>query len=476
MKEVEGKILIVDDEVSYTTFLAHLIRREGFEVLTANDGETALSTIDSSMPDVMLVDFKMPGMNGMEVMKKAKERDPELAVIMITGFAAISGAVESMRAGAHDYLAKPCGHCEVMRAVRRALAERRLRNQTRRLSSEIEDRCQLRKTMGPSEAVEHLISDVNLVAQSDFSVVIMGETGSGKELVARAIQQASARAETPFIPIDCGSIPENLLESELFGHERGAFTGAVSRKLGKFELARGGTLFLDEISNMPWGSQAKLLRTLQEKKIYRLGGNKAISIDVRLLVASNVDLLELTSVGGFRLDLFFRLNEFTINIPPLRQRKQDIPYLANLFLDTTNHELNKSVKGFSEGAIEKLLNYHWPGNVRQLRSVTRRAVLLADHTITEKHIDITEKDTPAAEFMPRVSYKLWEELPLKEIVRQGTLSIEKEVLTEVLKHTGGNKAKAARILKMDYKTIHTKTKQYGIQVNGDVHDNKEANR
>lgn len=267
--------------------------------------------------------------------------------------------------------------------------------------------------------------------------------------------------------MDCGAIPEALLESELFGHEKGAFTSAVLQKPGKFEMAQGGCLFLDEISNMPFSSQAKLLRALQEKKIYRVGGTRPLNIDVRLVVASNLDLQTLVDSGTFRRDLFFRLNEFTILIPPLRGRKDDIPYLAKLFLDATNKELNKKVKGFTESAVKALVRYDWPGNARQLRSVIRRAVLLADQMVTEELLEIKRVDDPGLAFTPKVKGAPWKDMSLKEIVRCGTQSIEREVIAQVLKHTGGNKARAARILHIDYKTIHTKVKDYKIRTDGD---------
>jgi len=301
------------------------------------------------------------------------------------------------------------------------------------------------------------------VAKSDFTVLIQGETGSGKELVAQAIHDASPRSGGAFVPVDCGAIPETLLESELFGHEKGAFTDAKFQKSGKIESARGGTLFLDEISNMPLGSQAKLLRVLQEKKVYRVGSSKPIDIDVRLLVASNKDLFALLESGSFRPDLFFRLNEFTITVPPLRERKEDIYYLVKRFLDITNAELNKNVKGFSESAIKDLMAFDWPGNVRQLRSTIRRAVLMADDLITEKHLDIMKR-------LPKIisTFSLKNQgissknMSLKKIVRQNTIAVERQVLEQALKTTGGNKARAARMLQIDYKTIHTKIKQLGI--------------
>ncbi|MCI0527288.1 MAG: sigma-54 dependent transcriptional regulator, partial [Nitrospira sp.] len=388
MTTVSGKVLIVDDEKDTCEILAHLINREGLQAIVSYSGDAAVKMVQSESPDVLLVDFKMPGMDGMEVLQKVRALDEDLPVVLITGFANVRGAVDAIKAGAHDYLAKPFDNREVLRVVLRALAERSLKRKLKHLASQVQGGGSLREIMGPSDVIGRLISNVNRVAKSNFSVVVLGETGSGKEVVAQAIHKASSRSEAPFIPIDCGAIPETLLESELFGHEKGAFTGADSQKPGKLEAAREGTLFLDEISNMPLGSQAKLLRALQEKTIYRVGSTKPITVDVRILAASNYDLQNLAVSGSFRLDLFFRLNEFTITVPPLRERKEDILYLAKRFLDITSVELNKSIKGFSESAIEALLAHNWPGNVRQLRSTIRRAVLLADEVITEEYLDV----------------------------------------------------------------------------------------
>ena len=370
-----GKILIVDDESEIAIALARVVRREGLTAILANDGPAALQLIRAESPDVLLVDFKMPGMDGMDVMRRAKRLDEDLPVILITAFAGVRGAVEAMQAGAHDYLAKPFTHEEVIRVVLRALGERQLKRPLKTLSRTFCRSGLLREIMGPSDEVGRLIAEIDRVAKSNFSVVILGETGSGKEVVARAIHQSGPRAEGPFVPVDCGAIPDTLLESELFGYERGAFTGANQQRSGKLEAARGGTLFLDEVSNQPLLAQAKLLRALQEKVIYRVGGTQAISTDARVLAASNDDLQRMVETGSFRRDLYFRLNEFTIRIPPLRERKEDLPYLAKRFLDLTNAELSKAVDGFSRSALDVMLAYDWPGNVRQLRSIVRRAEL-----------------------------------------------------------------------------------------------------
>jgi DNA-binding NtrC family response regulator len=419
-------------------------------------------------PDMLLVDVRMPGIDGMTVLKRVKETDPHLPVVLITAYAEISASVAAMRAGAFDYLAKPFDHPEVVRVVRAALAERERRR--RSMAEEISaDNC-LRVMMGPSDAVTHIIREVNRVAHSDFSVIVQGETGSGKELVARSIYQLSGRADAPFIPLDCGAIPETLIESELFGYQKGAFTGASAPKAGKFEAANGGTLFLDEIANLPLGAQAKLLRVLQEKAVLRLGAVKPVKVDVRLVTASNQELQRLVTAGQMREDLFFRLNEFTITIPPLRERKDDIPYLAKRFMDLTNKELQKKVGRFSEYCLEALLSYNWPGNVRQLRSVIRRAVLLADDIITEHHLDIKRVPVPGLAFTPKIEGTPWDEFSLREIVHHSVVTVEREVLLQVMKHTRGNKAKAARLLHIDYKTIHTKLKQFGINQSGGSHD------
>jgi DNA-binding NtrC family response regulator len=463
-----ARVLIVDDDRDISQMLSALMQKRGFASLVAHDGETALQMVPVEKPDILLVDFKMPGINGMEVLKRVKEMDPQVPVVLITAYAEIPASVAAMRAGAFDYLAKPFDHSEVIQVVRVALAERERRRHSQAAAISADNF--LRVMMGPSDAVTAIIREVNRVAQSAFSVIIQGETGSGKELVAQAIYQLSPRAQAPFVPLDCGAIPETLIESELFGYQRGAFTGAVAAKAGKFEAAHGGTLFLDEIANLPLAFQARLLRVLQEKAVLRLGATKPIKVDVRLLAASNQNLQALVESEQMREDLYFRLNEFTITIPPLRERKDDIPYLAKRFMDITNQELQKNVQRFSEYAIEALLSYNWPGNVRQLRSVIRRAVLLADDIITEKHMDIKRAPVPGLAFTPKVLGTPWNELSLREIVNRSVASVEREVLIQVLKHTRGNKAKAARLLHIDYKTIHTKLKLFGINRSGGGHD------
>ena len=472
MDNHESCVLVVDDEEEIREILTHILEKEGVKVITAADGQQTMQKIYFDAPDAVLLDVHMPGLSGMEVLRKIKEIDDNLPVVLITAYADIHQAVEAMKEGAYDYLAKPFDNKEVAWVVRRALSKAQLKKNLKAMTERSNGIFNLIESMGPSDKIARLLADVHQVAKSDLSVIIIGETGSGKELVAKAIHKDSARTEAPFMAVDCGAIPEPLLESELFGHEKGSFTGAERQKLGKFELAKGGTLFMDEIANMPLGSQAKVLRVIQDRNLYRVGGVKPVDVDIRLIVATNQDIQEMVVAGTFRKDLYYRLSEFTINVPPIRERKEDIPYLAKRFLDLANIELNKVVMDFSEEAVETLLSYNWPGNVRQLRSVIRRAALIARDVITEKDLNIKRASVPGLAFSPKVQGSPWKNASLGEIVQQSVLAVEKEVLNEVLRFTGGNKARAARLLQVDYKTIHTKVKKFGIQQNGENHDDK----
>jgi len=463
-----ARILVVDDEQPFCEAISCILQKEGFVPLLAYDAKTALQKVRHELPDVLTIDLVLPDMDGLELLRRVKALDEDLPIVIITGHAEIAGAVEAMRATAHDYLAKPFQDHELLRIIRRALAERQLKLKLKQLSRQITANQDLTEIMGPSEAIGQLIAEVNCVAKSNFSVVLIGETGSGKEVVARAIHQASPRAKGPFVSVDCGAIPETLLEGELFGYERGAFTGAVGSKRGKFELAQGGTLFLDEILNLPLGSQAKLLRAIQEKTVYRLGGTSPVRVDVRVLVAASQDLQAAVVPGTFRVDLYYRLNEFTLRIPALRERKEDIIYLAKRFLDLTNTELNKAVKGFSEAAVNALLSYSWPGNVRELRSTIRRAVLLAEELITETHLDIADPTggiLPAVTITTRMQAANNESPSLRGIVAKSVAIAEREAIMQALLRAGGNKAQAARLLHIDYKTMQSKVKKYRITLN-----------
>ncbi len=461
-----ARILIVDDERDIRELLFRILDREGYIPSVAHDGPTALEMIELGVPDLVISDVRMPNMDGMELLRRAKELDPDLPVIIITAWGAIDGAVEAMRIGAFDYLAKPLDLGLLSEKIRLALKGRR-RSIEKRPPIPVDRRGSinaLHEMMGPSEAVTRIIDDVRLVCLSNFSVLIQGETGTGKELVARAIHAASRRSGASLIPVDCGAIPETLFESELFGHEKGAFTGAIASKPGKFEMAHVGTLFLDEIGNLPLSSQIKLLRAIQERSFYRVGGTHPVKVDVRLIAASNQDLRAGSRSGKFSRDLFYRLSEFTISIPPLRERQQDILHIANRVFAETNKELGKRVRGFSSEGARMLRQYSWPGNVRQLRSVVRRAVLLAKDEVGTAHLVFDGDPIPEPPAEPDWQDSARKGLSLKEIVRQTTEEVEKRMITEALRKTGGNKAKAARMLKIDYSTMHAKIRQYGIKV------------
>ena len=320
----------------------------------------------------------------------------------------------------------------------------------------------LQEIMGWSKKIQSMAREIQRVAVTDFSVLIVGETGSGKEVVARNLHELNGRSSSPFIAVDCGSIPETLIESELFGHERGAFTGAYRTTPGKFEAASGGTIFLDEISNLPLAMQSKLLRALQDKRFYRVGGTTLVESDVRIIAATNRDLMSSVGVEAFRRDLYYRLAEYIIHVPSLRERKEDIPFLVQRFIELTNRGLGKEVKGISDVGLGSLMDYDWPGNVRELRNVVKKAVLLADDTIGPEHLDLPHTHPATIPVAADFEQEEIGRLSLKEIVRRHTFAVERAVIDEVLRKAGGNKAEVARILQVNYKTLHVKVRKYGM--------------
>ncbi len=448
------RILITDDEKDLRQVLNTVLCDAGFEVVEAADGKAALKILRESPPDVVLLDINMPGMSGMQVLQEAGRLGSVPPIVILTGFGSIHSAVEAMREGALDYLTKPFDNEDLLRVLRRAV-----KHHGKKAISE--DDCSLATLMGPSAEIQKLSSMVRLVAPTEFTVVISGETGAGKELVAKEIHRLSQRSAGPFMPVDCGCIAPTLIESELFGHVKGAFTGADHSQPGKFEEAAGGTLFLDEVQNLSLAVQTKLLRALQERRIYRVGSPHSIELNVRILAATNEDLSGLIEAGRFRHDLYHRLTEFAITVPPLSGRPSDLRYLTNRFLRETCQELNKPLRNLSEAAQNVLLAHHWPGNVREFRNVIRRAVLLAGTEIHPEHLLIdnasSPQPSPGAEpvFTP---------MSLKAVVRQRTIEQEREILVRTLHHTNGNHAEAARLLQIDYKTMRLKAKQYGIHL------------
>ena len=462
-----GDLLIVDDEEMMGIVLSGVFEDAGFSVRTATNGEDAIAMIGQRLPDVLLLDIIMPGLSGMDVLRRIQSVEESIPVILMTAMAGVSGAVEAMRAGAFDYIAKPFHNEELLRIVANAVRQRRSRIPSMEVDAEEPkdgQRDPIMYNMGTSAVIMELSARTRRVAKSNFDVLITGETGVGKELIARAIHEMSSRAGKPFIPIDTGAIPETLLESELFGHEDGAFTDARGQKKGKFELAQGGTIFLDEVPNMSWQSQAKLLRALQDRAISRIGGSKSISIDVRVIAASNTDFQQMIDEKKFRADLFYRLREFSIHVPALRERKADIPFLVDRFVRQTNTELGKNVNGCSAAAMDALMMYDWPGNVRQLRSTVRSAVLQATHVVDVEHLEFIEVSGGGnGSGVGSEAVGLEDGVPLKEHVKKHIAQIERQIIYETLKSTKWNKAKTARVLQIAYNTLLTKISEYDLQ-------------
>lgn len=462
------KVLVVDDVADMRWSLCKVLQRAGYATVEADDVGPALEIIDGEQPDAAILDVQLPSGSGIELLRSIKEKLPDIPVIIVTGYATISVAVEAMKYGAYHFLEKPFKSIDqVLVTIERALQERQLKAEVRRLRTQLGVATDLGSLMGHSEQVKRVLEQVNSVAKTDFTVVLCGETGAGKELVARAIHAHSPRKDKEFVAVDCGSIPETLIESELFGHEKGAFTGADRMKEGYFEVASGGTLFLDEIGNLPLAMQAKLLRAIETRSIRRLGGKEVVKADIRIIAAGNQRLEDLVAGGEFRQDLYYRLIEFQIEIPPLRRRKDDIIYLTKRFIDETNGELKKNIRGLSPDALAEIESYDWPGNVRELRNVVRRAVLLAEGLIEIEHLSgIRTSGMMVAEGLSdglSLEYDAEsEEFSLKMVVKGIVEKVERHIMEDILRRSGGNKSKAARILQIDYKTMHYKLKEYGL--------------
>ena len=459
MKETPVRVLIVGQQEACVP-LSQLLRGEGMQVQEAEDSRGLLNFVRFQAPDVVLLNVELPKEDGLEILRRVHALDGHVMVVFLTSRADLREAIAAVKAGAYDYLPGPVNGGELVSAIRDACTKRR-QQQARPADEETEKKRPLAELMGGSEKVRLLAADVARVAPTNFSVLISGETGAGKELVARAIHEQSHRAANLFLAVDCGAIPETLIENELFGHERGSYTGADRTEIGKFEAASGGTLFLDEIANLPVGMQARLLRVLQEKRLYRIGGTAKVKADVRVLTATNQDLRALVQSQTFRGDLFHRLSQYSLTVPPLRERREDIVFLAHRFLHETNRELDKQVLGFSERALGVMLGCDWPGNVRELRNVIGGAVLLAEETIGLEHLHL--RAAPGASLPAENNAGGDGSLSLREIVQRSVIQIERTLLVEMLQRTGGNKAKAARMLGIDYKTIHTKIRLYGMK-------------
>jgi DNA-binding NtrC family response regulator len=445
-----GRILIVDDEVNARTALAELLREEGYQIETAADGFKALPKLEEFEPDIVLTDLRMPGLDGIGLLKKCRERDPETVVIVMTAFGGVESAVQAMREGASDYLTKPINLDELSLVVGRELERKRLRAEAGSLRQRLSERHRITNLVGSSPPMQQVFDTVLQVAPSKASVLIFGESGTGKELIAAAIHEHSPRHNGPFVKLHCAALAETLLESELFGHERGAFTGAVNRKDGRFQQADRGTLFLDEIGDISPSTQVKLLRFLQEHEFERVGGTQTIKVDVRIIAATNRNLPELVRRGAFREDLYYRLNVVSLEMPPLRARRSDIPLLAAHFLQRYARENEKAVAGFTDEALERLVRYDWPGNVRELENIVERAVVVCrgDRIRAE---DLTPtvllRSGGAPDGMPAIP--------------GATLAdIERYAILKTLEATGGSTSKAADILQISARKIQYKLHEY----------------
>jgi DNA-binding NtrC family response regulator len=453
------RILVVDDEAEIRSLLGAILQSDGYETVTAEDGAVALQQVQREHPDVILLDLSMPRMTGLAALPEIKRLDPGVPVIICTAHADLATAVQAMKLGAYDYLTKPFDVDLLALTVSRAVERGQLRSRIDELRRQGSDGS-LTERMGASAAIAQVIQQVARVAESSFTVLVQGETGTGKELVARAIHQQSPRRQAPFVAVDCGAIPEALVESELFGHERGAFTGAQAKREGHFQLARGGTLFLDEVGNIPVATQAKLLRALEQREVVPLGGTRPVAVEARIIAATNSSLEDEVKAGRVRADLYYRISEFTITLPPLRTRREDIAHLAQRFLDEVSMELRRPVRRVADEALEALLRHDWPGNVRELRNVIRKAALLAADVVTVEHL-------PALDAMISgptrgAAVPTGEDLSLREAADLAASRAEREAIRQALETTKGNKSQAARMLRTDYTTLHAKMKRYGI--------------
>ncbi|MFP4058113.1 MAG: sigma-54-dependent transcriptional regulator [Candidatus Brocadiia bacterium] len=462
--DASGRVLVVDDLQGVRQILASVLKKAGYQVEEAGDGSAALEAVRAHPPDAMLLDIRMPGLDGFEVLRRVQELDPELPVVMITAYEDVDTAVQAMHAGAYHYLSKPFHNAEVLAVVERAIERRRLAHTVRSLQERADHLGPVGELLGTSDAIARLLEQLDRAARTDGPVLITGEEGTGKQLVARAIHARSPRRRGPFVALDCGAVPAELLDSDLFGHERHAFPGADRRRPGQLELAAGGTLYLADVPALPLGAQGRLAQFLKEGHVRRLGGSQPMALDVRLVAGTAVDLRELVAGSLFRRDLYERLAETPLAIPPLRRRPDDVVYLVKRFLDATNRELGKNVQGPTREALDLLVAHPWPGNLRELRHALKRAVLLADTRIEPRHLAI-EPHTQEAPRPPAAQQAGHEpDLPLAERTRKAVERVERQAIADALRRTGGNKSAAARLLDINYKTLHVKMKKYDLQL------------
>jgi DNA-binding NtrC family response regulator len=456
-------ILIVEDEPKMLRLLELNLTEEGYTTHTASDAETGLNTLRQEKIDLVVTDLKLPGMDGLEFLQAVKRADARIPVIVMTAYGTVETAVEAMKAGASDYVLKPFSLEEMKLIVRKELDVHSLREENRSLREALGKRYEFKNIVARSGKMQEVLATVERVAPTNSTVLLGGESGAGKDLIARAIHQHSRRASGPFIKINCTAIPENLLESELFGYEKGAFTGAVSSKPGKFELADKGTIFLDEIGDVPGTTQVRLLRVLQDREFERLGGTKTLKVDVRVVAATNQDLRAALEQGTFREDLYYRLNVVPINIPPLRERKEDIPYLVDHFIERFARESGKPIKGITPAAQKMLMEFHWPGNVRELENIIERAVSLSAGAmldVADIRLDLSPSRPGGADIAAfALSAGGTTAFPPPGVTLE---QFEDEIIKEALHRAGGNKSQAARLLGLSRNALRYRLAKMGL--------------
>ena len=454
-------ILIVDDEEVLQDVLSSLIRREGHLVSQARSGEEGLDILEREDIDLVLLDMMLPGMQGHEVLRQIRLRDPDQVVVIITAYSSIGGAIEAMRDGAFDYITKPFKNDEVLLTLRKGLDQRRLQSENRSLKEQLRQRFGFEQIIGKSKPMQQVFDLIRLAAPAKSNILILGESGTGKELVAKAIHHHSRRAQGPFVTVNSGSMPPDLLESNLFGHVKGAITGAISNKKGLFELANAGSVFFDEIGNIPVDTQAKLLRVIQEREFMRLGGVETIKVDVRIIAATNAELEALVRSGQFREDLYYRLNVITISLPPLRRRSEDIPLIAKSFLLRFAAENEKALRDISPRAMELLIDHHWPGNVRELENAIERAVVLSTGEVLDVDLLPLAVRQPASAVAPAAA------LPANDIAFKAAVSAyERQLIIKALKAANGVQKRAAELLQVKPTTLHEMMKRLNISAEG----------
>ena len=450
------KILIVEDDVAFCTMLKTFLQKKGYEVLTAFSGSEATNRIKDNEFDIVLTDVRLPDCDGISLLREIFSKKRDTAVIIMTGYAEINMAVNAIKQGAFDYVSKPFNPDTILETIEKSLVAQNEPSKSI-LTQEVKKKIQSEKpkeinsfVKGISDASRKLNEYISLVAPTNMSVLIIGDSGTGKEYVASSIHKSSKRSGKPFIAVDCGAIPKEIASSEFFGHIKGSFTGAVNDKIGHFQAANGGTLFLDEIGNLSYELQVQLLRALQERRIKPVGSNKEIEVDIRVIAATNEDLSVAVKNEGFREDLYHRLNEFSIQVPPLRERVEDLMLFANHFLEQSNEELDKNVVGFSDEVLEVFKKYEWPGNLRELKNIVKRSVLLSQKDMIS--IDLLPTEVIRAKNLEKNTYSLFKN------------QNEQELILDALEKANGNKAKAARMLSIDRKTLYNKLKQYDISL------------